>query len=468
MSSGRWGGALTATLFLVALGLLYAEPRLLVATTIPLSYVVYDALSRVPEPALSAERTFDRADPAPGDVVTVTLAVHNEGDRVLPDVRVVDGVPDALAVVDGSPRACRSIRPGEAVAVTYDVVAKRGTYRFDDPAIRLRSLAAGDASSTTIEAGGEASLTGANAVADPPLSEATLRRAGTLPTDAGGSGLEFYATRQYQRGDPTKRIDWRRFARTGEFATVQYRQEQAVRTVIVLDARDVGRVTGQRGYPTGAELATYAGERLHDALERTGVVASLAAVGVAGEVPDGFVGPDDLLWVDADAHDGRQAPVRAAFDAVESAAADQERDGRPGPPPVDGHAVVEGDDRRAAVDGGHRADGTPRSASDGPDERVQRLLARLPPTAQVVCCTPLVDDWPLALAEALAVRNYPFVLVSPDVTGGDRTGGRVEGIRRSLRLRRLQHTDTTAVSWRLDQPIDVALRRSLPHLLERP
>jgi uncharacterized repeat protein (TIGR01451 family) len=464
-----------ATLTLLSVGLLYASPTLLTGAAVPLSYVLYGELSSVPADArVSATRSFGRADPTPGEAVRVELTVTNAGDRTLPDVRVVDGVPEALAVTEGSARACLALAPGESATVAYEVVAKRGEHDFDDPVVRLRSLAASERATAEVDAAGDQTLVGANAVREPPMQGATLPRAGTLPTDTGGSGLEFHATRQYRPGDPMTRVDWRHYAKTGDFVTVQYREEQAVRTVVVVDARPVGRVTAARGYPTGAELSAYAAERLYDALEAAGVATSVAAVGVDEEAPAGLVGPDGLAWVDSGDRNRRAradrlfSTVQAAADGAdpESERADPLRGGETGAgrdsgptDPGEGAAAADAGARsRPAADGG---------LAGGPGELTRRVLARLPPNAQVVLCTPLLDDWPVELARTLAVREYEQVVLSPDVTGDRSVGQRTAAVGRELRLRTVERSGATVVGWNLEQPVDYALRGSLPHLLGR-
>ncbi|WP_302082563.1 DUF58 domain-containing protein [Salinibaculum rarum] len=465
----RWGVGLVATLALTGFGLLFASERLIVAAAIPLAYVLYGTLSRVPDGEFTVTRSFETPDPTPGEEVAVTLTVENTGDSVLTDCRIIDGVPEELAVVDGAPRACVAIPPGEATELTYTVVTKRGEYDFGDPTVRLRSLAATERQTETVAVDGDETLSCANAVRDPPVQDASLRRAGTLPTDTGGSGLEFYATRQYQSGDPMNRVDWRHYAKTGEFVTVQYRQEQAIRTVLIVDARPVGRITPQPGYPTGAELCAYAGERLFDALSAAGVATSVTAVGIEQGTLDGLVGPDGLPWVDPESSGHRDSHARTLFsglqtiaesDAETSTLADLLERRRAS----DGLATPAREDAGTVGEGGESA--TTTVAPDGGlDEQTRHLLARLPPNAQVVLCTPLVDDWPADLARSLAVRGYPLVVVSPDVTGADTVGQRIVETTRQFTLQTIERTGATTVSWDIDQPIDYALRRSLPHLL---
>ncbi len=71
----------------------------------------------------------------------------------------------------------------------------------------------------------------------PPLSDRGTDRVGQLTTDAPGDGFTFHSTREYQRGDPAGRIDWRGYAKRGELSTVNYEQWVSTTVVFVVDAR---------------------------------------------------------------------------------------------------------------------------------------------------------------------------------------------------------------------------------------
>jgi uncharacterized repeat protein (TIGR01451 family) len=447
----RWSGGLAAALFLVSVSLLTAEPLLLAATAIPLIYVAYGALSRVPAGTdLQAARSVSDAQPTPGEPVEIELTLTNTGSSSLTDVRVIDGVPEELAVIEGSPRCCTSLRPNESATLSYAVMAKRGTYTFDAAAVRVRTLSASDEATVDLPVAGDGTLTCSNTVSEVPMADATLPRAGTLPTDTGGSGLEFHSTRSYQPEDPVNRIDWRRYAKTDELTTIDYREEQAVRTVLVVDARPPARVTPEPGFPTGAELSAYAAERLFDALSRTSVVASVCAVGLAEADVTGGLGPDGLAWVDAS---GGHAAARArqVFDSVGRAAARQsDADVSADAPPQQSRSEAV---RVTTADGGTIED---------PD--LLAVLARLPPTAQVVVFSPAADDWPVSLVSSLAVRDYPTTLVSPSLARGESLGAAVAGVERTARIQRAELSGATVIDWDLDSPIDVALRASLADL----
>jgi uncharacterized repeat protein (TIGR01451 family) len=419
----RWNGCLVGALALVGIGLITAEPFVVAATTVPLSYVAYGALSAVPSDTdLEATRSVLDPNPIPGEPTTIELTVTNTSKRALSDVRVIDGVPEALTVVDGTARCCVSLQPDETATLTYDVLAKRGTHTFDSPVVRVRTLSASDAVSVTLPVSGDTDLSCSAAVESVPRPESTVLRAGTLPTDSGGSGLEFHATRRYRHGDPVSRINWRQYAKTDELTTIDYREEQAARTVLVVDARLPARVIPEPGYPSGAELGAYGAKRLFHSLARTGAVP---AVGVVGASEADRLGPDGLLWAD-----------------------------------------TTGDHARSRIDQLFATlDELPHDTGDtDSDDGIQSVLARLPPAAQVVVFSPLTDDWAVSLIEALTVRGYATTLVSPDLFERDTPGTEIADLERQTRIREIELDGGTVVDWNIDEHIDVAIRASLAEL----
>jgi len=417
----RYSGALGGSLLSVALGLAYATPALFVLALVPLGYVAAGALSRFPEPTLSVERSLSPAVPAPGETVTVTLSVENTSDRTLPDVRVVDGVPEELVVPEGVARGCLSLSPGETRSFSYELLARRGTHAFSEPTVRCRSLLATRLVTTTVEAGGERSLRCERTVEQSPPTRPSRSRIGSLPTDSGGSGIAFHSTREYRSGDPINRIDWRRLARTDELSTINFRRQQAARVVLAVDAYPSTRVAPEAGYPSGVELAAYAAERTYDSLTAAGHRVAVAALGLDEET---------LPWVPAD--DGTAADARRLFDRVQV-------------PTAVAHTT--------AVDG--------PVDPDPSGETARALLARLPPDAQVVYCSPLLSDRQVSVVEGLRERGYPVSVVSPDTTVSSSVGGRLTAVERADRIAALRARGVTVVDWELDRRLDDALTRSL-------
>jgi uncharacterized protein (DUF58 family) len=452
MTRGRWDVGIAAAVFVLAFGLLLAEPVLVAGSVIGLGYALYGSVSRLPRAAeLAVTREFRMEGTGPGELVDVTVRVENTGDSVLPDVRVADGVPEELGVVEGTSRGAFALAPGEVGVVEYTVVLQRGRFEFEAPVVRTRSLAGTDRRTREVPAEGDRALLCSDTAMTPPVSDSTLQYAGTVPTDSGGSGLEFYSTRQYHSGDPMSRIHWRQAAKTGEFVTVQYRHERAARTVVVVDCRPTTRVTPWAGYPTVGSLSAYAAERVYEALRERGVVTSLTAVGLDEDLSH-LAGADGLPWIDPGADEGAATALfrgthrSATGDSVPLSI-------RPPSPGIAGGASP----ASARADGG---DGENRDLS----ERTERLLTRLPPDAKVVFCSPVLDNWPVEFGRELAVRGYSCSIVSPDGTAGPGYGQRIGGLHRRLRLRALERSGVAVTDWPIDQPVEYALQRTLTEI----
>ena len=426
----RFSAGLSGTLFLVSLGLLYGTPSVLLLALVPLGYVAYGALSTPPEPTLAVERSLSARTVGPGDTATVEVTVTNTGDRTLPDVRVVDGVPESLVVSEGSPRGFASLRTGESLTLSYAVVATRGEYEFDPPTVRCRSLSATRVVTRSAAVDGDATLVCTTTVERPPVERATRTRTGTLPTDSGGAGLAFHSTREYRHGDPTSRIDWRRLAKTDDLSTVNYREEHAPRTVVVVDARPPTRVVPEAGYPSGTELAGYAANRTYESLTAAGHGVGVAALGLDDVGVEGHDG-ETIPWVSAEGRGSTVPSAAVLFDAVAAAGAA----------------------------GGSEADSpTGPLTPDTGDELARDLLSRLPPDAEVLFCTPLSDDRAVTIARTLRTSDTPVTVLSPDVTGAtESVGGRVVASNRADRVAALRNGAVPVVDWSPSASLDTAL-----------
>jgi uncharacterized protein (DUF58 family) len=408
----RWGGAVAAAAVLAATGAAAQRPVLLLAAAVPLVYVVYGSLSAVAAPeSLAVTRHIEPTPVPPGYPVAVTLTVENEGSETLPDVRVVDAVPDELAVAEGSPRGAGALDPGEAVEIEYTVPARRGEYRFGPPRVRLRSLGAGAVATVPASVAGDDLLDCQLAAEAPPLEEQGDRYVGTMSADDPGHGMEFHSTREYQPEDPADRIDWRHYAKRGELATVDYRKRLAATIVLVVDARPAARVVAGPGHPTAVELSAYAATHALSDLLAAGHEVGVAVVGDDGP------GPAGLHWVPPGA--GRDHRSRA------------ER--------VFGRAT----ETRFPEDIGHH--------------QVGRLVQLAPPDAQIAFFSPLLDEGSRAAVERWRGAGYSCSVLSPDVLTDNTVSGQFAAVERRARLVGCQAAGARTVDWRRGTPLPVAL-----------
>lgn len=416
----RFDGATLAAVLLVTLGTVFGEPALVLAAAVPLGYLVIDWIASPPPTDVEVERVVEPSPAAPGERVAVTLTVRNTGETTLTDIRLVDGVPTELPVADGSPRACLSLRPGEAASVEYAVVPSQGTYEFESPVTRCRSFSAAAMSTDQPVVTGATTLICRRDAGNVPQMSGSLRRVGTRPSDRGGEGLEFHSTREYRLGDGVSRVDWRRFAKNGSLATIRFTETSATETVVIVYGSADGRVARESGYPTANELAVYAADRVVARLFADGNDVGLWTPGITtGDVA--VPTPSDQRgepWVAPGSDDSTRMRIDAVFDTLVAA-------------------------------GGTESGDLGGRATD--------LRKRLPSTADVVVVTPALNGSTIDLVEEIRAADHQVIVVSPDITDRRSAGRAVSHVERSLRLTRLRKAGAVVCDWDTRLPLSNAV-----------
>ncbi|MFD1647183.1 DUF58 domain-containing protein [Haloarchaeobius litoreus] len=416
-STGRWRGLRALGVGTLAVGTLLQSPSVVLFAALPFGYLGAARLGSaglngeyVPE--LAVERSLPDDGVAPGDRAPVELVVRNEGDERVADCRLVDGVPAGIRVVDGSPRAAVALAPGESTTLRYAVAARRGSHTFDPTLAVVRDAAGTTAVECLLPADSTLRVRPRfEAASTVPLRRQGPRAAGEIRTGDGGEGTTFHATREYRRGDPLSRVDWRRWARTGEFATVEFERERAATVVFVVDARGAGYVAPDRESEHALDRALGAVASLYPALTAAGNRVGLSAVSTA----DCWVPPGA-----GKAHRARFRETLATHPALSSA-----------------------------------PEGTNLAARTA----VERLHRRLPTGAQVLLLSPLCDDYAAQVARRFEVGGHPATVVSPDPTTTDSPSGTLARLARQNRVHDLREAGVTVVDWAWDEPLSTALER---------
>ncbi|ELZ91915.1 hypothetical protein C440_16424 [Haloferax mucosum ATCC BAA-1512] len=408
----RWVGIEGLVLIAAAAGVFTREPSLFLLAGLGVVLLGYVRIAAVPEVSLDVARTLSDSTPAPDDDIEVTLRVTNDGSRTLFDLRIIDCVPPGLAVSDGPARLGTALRPGATATVTYTVTAIRGEHTWDETTIIVRDPSGAvecremEHTETTMRCEPELAAT-----ADLPLRGLTSKYAGRVETNVPGSGLEFASIREYRHGDPIRRIDWNRRARTGTLATVQFREERAASVVLVVDTRTEAHVAPDADDETAVERCVDAASIAVPALLDSG-----DSVGVAA------FGPEEC-WLAPSSGSAHRARARRLF-ATHPAFAP-----------------------------------TPPEKAFFPSVAMRRLRRRLSSDAQVIFCTPLADDYAVSVARRLEAYDHAVTIVSPDPTTTRTAGSRLARLERELRLRELRRSGLRVVDWG-DEPFAVALSRA--------
>jgi uncharacterized protein (DUF58 family) len=327
----------------------------------------------------------------------------------------VDGVPPALEVVEGSPRLATALRPGKQVTFSYTVEAVRGRHAFEPMTVLARGYTGAIERELLVEPASETSLTCTPALGQGPLlplRAQTTQYTGRVATDTGGPGTEFHAVREYRPGDPLSRIDWRRTARTGEFATLEFRQERAATVVLVVDSRRDAYLAPDAESLSAVERSVLAAGEAFTSLLASGDRVGLAAYGPEG----GWLAP-----ATGDTHRARARKLLATHAGFS-----------PSPPMGPFFASL----------------------------RLRQLRRRLPAEAQVVLFSPLCDDYIASVARRLDAYGHLVTVVSPDPTAADTPGRQLARIERGIRLSELRRARIRVVDWAPDEPLRAALARA--------
>ncbi|WP_435335151.1 DUF58 domain-containing protein [Haloarchaeobius sp. TZWWS8] len=410
--TNHWRGVAAVTLVAGAVGIVTRQPGLLLSAVVGVGYLAYARIAEVPPVTLRITRELSDATPSLGDEVAVTVRVTNEGSRILPDVRLVDGVPDELAVEDGSARLGTALRPGETDSFRYTLTAKRGTHEFKTCEAIVRGWAGARETHTRFRTNTEMVCTPSLEATIPvPLRKQTSRYAGRVDTDIGGDGVEFHSTREYRRGDPLTRVDWKRYARSGELATLLFREERAATVMCLLDLRREAYVRRDEDGLHAADLGIDAAGRVFSALLETG-----DRVGITALTPG-------TVWLAPGLGNEHRAKVEELF--AHHPALSSER-------PQGFYSVTLG---------------------------VRGLRKRLPGDAQVVFFSPLTDDEAAHAARLVHAHGHKVTIVSPDATNDETLGQRIARAERRARITSLRQGGIRVVDWNPDEPLANALAR---------
>ncbi len=439
---------------LVAVGLVTFTPVALAVAALLVVFLIAGVIQSPTPPAdkLVASYTVTPVHPRPADTVTVAVTVTNESQQTYPDVRLVDTIPENLEVVDGAPRRAATLRPGGSVTMEYDVIARRGEYRFGPVRARVRTLVGSMWIQQPLQTHTPASMRCAVRADDIPLEERATHYIGELLSDVGGNGIEFHSTREYHRGDAPSRINWRGLAKRQELSTITYRERQATDVTIIADARPPSQVSAGPGEPSGATLATYATYQLLSTLIERGHYVGVA---IPGLQPSGTTtGSFPCRRIDHGRGDGQKRLVFGLFEEVDRLAR------------ANG---TEDDESSTAT-----ASGTTfaRRGTHVSENFVQDLTGWVSPSTQFVFVSTLLDDSGQELCQQLRQRGFPVVVISPDVTisprsvsasGRDRSENaddttvpnQTVRLRRGARVENLRQEGYTVVDWDPTRPLSV-------------
>ncbi len=412
----RWLGVAAFALLALGAGVFVSNPGLMLAGSVAVGYSVYAHINVIPRSEnLEIERELSETDPEPGEEVEVTVTVHNAGDSMLPDLRLVDVVPDAFVVTEGTPRLHTALQAGSTARFEYTVIVERGEYTWPMLAV-ARDFSGGVERVSLITPPQEiVCFPPLRVTSDIPVRAQTTQYAGDVSTSSGGSGLEFYSVRDYQTGDPMNRINWNRVAKTGELSTIDFRQERAATVTILFDTRQSAYVSSGPGRPHAVDQSVHAASDVFGALYDEGNMVGVAAFDT---VP---------CWLSPGAGSEHLERARRLF-AQHPALS-------PRPP------------ERQDIQGSYI-------------DPMTHIRRRLPSNSQVFLFTPLVDDYAGEVARRLDSAGHLVTVISPNTTADRTIGQRLTRIERSIRVRILRERGVRVVDWDPNDRLDLQFQKA--------
>jgi uncharacterized repeat protein (TIGR01451 family) len=408
----HWTGVGALALAALAAGLPVQEEGLFLVALVGVGFAAYARVDDPPEPSLRVHRELSDTTPEVDETVRVVVTVENTGESTLPDLRLVDSVPAGLAVTEGTARLGTALRPGKRATYTYTVTAVRGTHEWETMTAIVRNASGSRERSVEVAAGTTVRcLPSLSSTVDLPLRGLTTPYAGQVATDVAGTGLEFHSTRRYRHGDPLSRVDWNRYARTGELSTLSFREERAATVVLLVDSRKEAYVSPDEEARNAVERSVEAAGEAFSALLSTG-----DRVGIAS------YGPREC-WLAPHTGERHRAEARQLL-------------------------------------GSHPAFSVaPEDEPFYPSIALRRLRRRLSADAQVVLFTPVVDDYLVTVAKRLDAYGHHVTVISPDPTAAESPGHRLARVERDARLRELRGGGLRVLDWG-DRPLAVELARA--------
>lgn len=413
----HWVGMSAFAFAALAVGLIASRPAVLMASALGIALAGYARLGPAPELAgLEVTRSVSDPTPAPGEELEVTVTIENAGETWLPDLRVIDRVPPMMEVIDGSPRLATALRPGEEARLQYQVVPERGEYAWPVQAIG-RDVAGSLEREALIETATTVRcVPRLRSVVEMPARVQTSAFAGEMQTETGGEGLEFYSVRDYQPSDPLSRIDWKSFAKTGEFTTVDLREERAAKVVLLFDGRPSSYVSTRPGEKHALEMAIDAAAEIFASLyDRSHLIGIAAFNGIP-------------CWLGPGTGATHVERVRNLFVTHPALS--------PLPP-----ALAEEEEGRYV-------------------DPMVHIRRQLPSNTQIFLLSPLTDHFTYEVARQLNGAGHLITIISPDPTNANTIGQRIARLERIVRIEGLRNHGIRVIDWEPDRPLALELQHA--------
>jgi uncharacterized protein (DUF58 family) len=382
---------------------------------IPLIVYLFSAIYHLPENVqLSIQREISPDRGIPGTPITVKLMIKNTGLAV-DELLIKDILPKGIRVKEGKTSLAASLNSQSSVEIEYRVEGRRGQYEVFEMSARPGDFCGFFENPLSYRTNTPLLIKPSY----PKLERFKIRPpqtrgfAGPIAARQGGVGVDFFGVREYQSGDPQRQINWKVAARYDqEIFTNIYEQERVADVGIVLDSRQSMDVPA----PSGSlfEYSVVAAAAFAEYFLEEGNRVSLLLYG--GGIANVFPGYGKIH---------QERILKALAKAIP--------------------------EKNFALD------------------NLALLPTRFfPAKSQIVVISPLAPhDIPVYVQ--MRAHGYAVIVVSPDPVLFEATryndhtslAYRMAYAERHLLLQQIQRYGVQVVNWQVDQPLELAVRKTL-------
>jgi len=226
-------------LFITAL--LSRQANLILLALPLLTYLLMGILHSPGDIHLQTSRHISRSPGTVDETVEMRVTAQNSGTSPA-YFCLQDSLFQSMNLLQGKPGRFIYVTPGEQNDLTYIFRARRGLYAWKtirviatDPFSLFEQVKDHPAQAEVLISPTPARL---RHISIRPLI--TRHIPGSMPARLAGSGTNFFSIREYQPGDPLRKIHWRGAARhPGELFTKEFEQDEIADIGLILDARAV-------------------------------------------------------------------------------------------------------------------------------------------------------------------------------------------------------------------------------------
>lgn len=388
-----------------------------------LVYLIVGVLQIPGEMKLTAKRRIDRESFSAGEPVETRIIIENQGDS-LGNLYLADSSASSLEIVEGSACQRLSLSAGERAELIYTFKSTRGIFSWNTiHANASDPFGLFDLSMEIPAPGGVLVRPAPMQIRSLPLAPyLTLRQTtGPVSARAAGSGTDFWGIREYRAGDPIRRLNWRMVARhPHKLFTNEYEREEIADFGFILDTRR--RTNSSEIEETLFEYSVSAVASLSEKILKDGNRVSLLAFGEFMKFVFPGYGKSQLSLL-------------------------------------------------------QRSLAQAKLGENLPFSYLEYFPAKLFPAHSMVIILSTIDFHDLETYARLMAFGYEVILISPDpVDFASRMYPETEiyslalraaRIERVVQLKQLLRLGIHVINWRVNQPLEAVLRKSVGHFMGR-